>query len=65
MDADHLDIYGDAATFEKTFHDFAALLEGKTLLINEKLDLKGLQVGLDSGSYQALNEVIIDGAYHF
>jgi UDP-N-acetylmuramate--alanine ligase len=65
MDADHLDIYGDAATFERTFHDFVALLKGKTLLINEKLDLKGLQVGLDSGVYQALHEVIIDGAYHF
>ena len=65
MDADHLDIYGDAATFEKTFHDFAELLDGKTLLVNEKLDLQGLKVGLDSGDYEAVDEVIIDGAYHF
>ncbi|WP_405370754.1 UDP-N-acetylmuramate--L-alanine ligase [Nonlabens sp. Asnod2-A12] len=65
MDADHLDIYGDAATFEKTFHDFAGLLDGKTLLLNEKLDLQGLKVGLDSGDYEAVDEVIIDGAYHF
>ncbi|WP_405377075.1 UDP-N-acetylmuramate--L-alanine ligase [Nonlabens sp. Asnod3-A02] len=65
MDADHLDIYGDAATFEKTFHDFAELLDGKTLLLNEKLDLQGLKVGLDSGDYEAVDEVIIDGAYHF
>jgi UDP-N-acetylmuramate--alanine ligase len=65
MDADHLDIYGDEATFEKTFYDFAGLLNGKTLLINEQLDLKGLKVGLHSGDYQAINEVIVDGAYHF
>lgn len=65
MDADHLDIYGDAATFEKTFHDFAALLDGKTLLVNESLDLQGIKVGLDSGDYEAIDEVIIDGAYHF
>ncbi|WP_298951748.1 UDP-N-acetylmuramate--L-alanine ligase [uncultured Nonlabens sp.] len=65
MDADHLDIYGDAATFKKSFHDFARLLDGKTLLLNEKLDLKGLKVGLDSGDYEAIDEVIIDGAYHF
>jgi UDP-N-acetylmuramate--alanine ligase len=65
MDADHLDIYGDVATFEKTFHDFAGLLKGKTLLLNENLDLNGLKVGLDSGDYMTQNEVIVDGAYHF
>ncbi|MEP3968845.1 MAG: UDP-N-acetylmuramate--L-alanine ligase [Nonlabens sp.] len=65
MDADHLDVYGDVATFEKTFHDFAGLLDGKTLLLNEKLNLQGLKVGLDSGDYEAVDEVIIDGAYHF
>ncbi|AGC75924.1 UDP-N-acetylmuramate--L-alanine ligase [Nonlabens dokdonensis] len=65
MDADHLDIYGDVATFEKTFHDFAHLLDGKKLLINENLDLNGIKVGLESGDYKTLNEVIVDGAYHF
>jgi UDP-N-acetylmuramate--alanine ligase len=65
MDADHLDIYGDVATFEKTFHDFAHLLDGKKLLVNESLELKGIKVGLGNGDYKALNEVIIDGAYHF
>ncbi|MEN8816709.1 MAG: UDP-N-acetylmuramate--L-alanine ligase [Nonlabens sp.] len=65
MDADHLDIYGDVANFEKTFHDFAGLLEGKALLVNEKLDLNGLKVGLESGDYLTQNEVIVNGAYHF
>ena len=65
MDADHLDIYGDVATFEKTFHDFAHLLDGKKLFVNESLELKGIKVGLGTGDYKALNEVIIDGAYHF
>ncbi len=65
MDADHLDIYGDVATFEKTFHDFARLLVGKKLIVNEKLDLNGTKVGLQSGDYVVVNEVIVDGAYHF
>jgi UDP-N-acetylmuramate--alanine ligase len=65
MDADHLDIYGDVATFEKTFHDFAGLLKDKILLVNESVAIDGIQVGLGSGAYQPINEVIVNGAYHF
>jgi UDP-N-acetylmuramate--alanine ligase len=65
IDADHLDIYGDAATFEKTFYDFAKLLDAKTLLVNEQLDIKGIRVGLNKGDYQAININVLDGAYHF
>lgn len=65
IDADHLDIYGDAATFEKTFYDFAKLLDGKMLLVNEQLDINGITVGLNKGDYQAINITVLDGAYHF
>ncbi|PQJ30934.1 UDP-N-acetylmuramate--L-alanine ligase [Nonlabens arenilitoris] len=65
IDADHLDIYGDVATFEKTFHDFAALLKDKKLLVNEQVAIDGIKVGLIHGNYQAINIVIAGGAYHF
>lgn len=65
MDADHLDIYGDVATFEQTFHDFAGLLKGKTLIVNEQVTIDGIRVGLENGDYKAINIVIAGGAYHF
>lgn len=65
MDPDHLDIYGDVATFEKTFHDFAALVPSGGLIINEKLVLNGITVGLNDAAYQAVDLSIVDGAYHF
>ncbi|WOI21822.1 UDP-N-acetylmuramate--L-alanine ligase [Nonlabens ulvanivorans] len=65
IDADHLDIYGDVATFEKTFHDFASLLKGKTLLVNEQVAIDGIKVGLVHGKFKAINIVIAGGAYHF
>ncbi|MGJ8684933.1 MAG: UDP-N-acetylmuramate--L-alanine ligase [Nonlabens sp.] len=65
MDADHLDIYGDVATFEQTFHDFAQLLDGKKLIVNEQVAINGIKVGLEKGDYKAINVVIAGGAYHF
>lgn len=65
MDADHLDIYGDVATFEQTFHDFAGLLKGKTLITNEQVDIDAIKVGLETGNYKAGNIVIAGGSYHF
>lgn len=65
MDPDHLDIYGDVAAFEQTFKDFAALVPDGQLLVNEKVHLKGIQVGLASGDYRAHHVVIANGAYHF
>ncbi|WP_124980281.1 UDP-N-acetylmuramate--L-alanine ligase [Nonlabens xiamenensis] len=65
IDADHLDIYGDVSEFEKTFRDFAGLLQGKTLLVNEKVPMDGIQVGIDRGKYRVLNLSIVNGTYHF
>lgn len=41
MDADHLDIYGDKETIEKSFRDFAALVQkDKQLFIRKGIDIK-------------------------
>ena len=51
MDADHLDIYGDKANFEKGFRDFAQLLpENNHLFIR-----KGIEIGRNAKTY-AVNE---------
>lgn len=65
IDPDHLDIYGDAATFEQTFHEFAALVQIDALYVNEKVGLPGIAVGLASGNYQAVDVRVVDGTYHF
>jgi UDP-N-acetylmuramate--alanine ligase len=65
MDPDHLDVYGDVATFEQTFHDFAALVPVDSLFVNEKVALQGAVVGVDSGDYRAVDVHINDGSYSF
>lgn len=50
-DADHLDIYGDVATIEKGFRDFANLVpENKKVFVR-----KGIEIGRDCKTY-AVNE---------
>lgn len=45
MDADHLDIYGDAANFQAAFHEFAAKVVDKSkLFVAKGLDLEGVVV---------------------
>ncbi len=65
MDPDHLDIYGNAEEFEKTFLEFAALVPQGKLFNSEGLNLSGLTVGTESGDFHAGNITIIDGAYSF
>ncbi len=65
MDPDHLDIYGDVDAFEQTFKDFATLVPSGNLLVNEQVNLDGIEVGLSSGVYKAHHVVIANGAYHF
>lgn len=49
IDADHLDIYGDTATIEKGFRDFAALVpESKQLFVR-----KGIDIGRNAKTYAA------------
>jgi len=67
MDADHLDIYGDAEALHKSFRDFAAQVkEDGVLFVKNGLPLDGITVGIeDDSAYAALNIKIENGAYHF
>ena len=67
MDADHLDIYGDAETLQQSFRDFAGQLqEDGILFVSKGLPLEGVTVGVeDDAVYTALNVKIENGAYRF
>ena len=66
MDADHLDIYGDTASIEASFREFADKVEDKEhLFITEGLPLKGITVGVNSGQFSAENIRIENGWYVF
>ncbi|WP_299361362.1 UDP-N-acetylmuramate--L-alanine ligase [Winogradskyella sp.] len=67
MDADHLDIYGDASELIKTFREFSECIkpEGK-LFVKNGLPLKGVSYGIDDDSdYSAKNIRIENGSYVF
>ena len=67
MDADHLDIYGDASALIKSFKDFTACIKpnGK-LFVRNGLPLKGITYGIeDDSDYSAQNVKIENGAYVF
>ncbi|TRW22060.1 UDP-N-acetylmuramate--L-alanine ligase [Flavobacterium zepuense] len=66
MDADHLDIYGDTASIEASFREFAGKVEDKEhLFVTEGLPLKGITVGVNSGQFSAENIRIENGWYVF
>jgi len=67
MDADHLDIYGDAAELVKTFMDFSKCIKpnGK-LFVRNGLPLEGITYGIeDDSDYSAKNVKIENGSYVF
>ena len=67
MDADHLDIYGDSASIEATFREFACKVVDKSkLFVTKGLPLEGLTVGINEAStFQAQNIRIENGFYVF
>ncbi len=67
MDADHLDIYGDAAEIENAFRTFAQLVEKEeNIFIKKDLPLDGMTVAVEeTADYEAQNVKIKDGAYLF
>lgn len=67
MDADHLDIYGDAAEIELAFRNFAGLVKDENhLLIKYDLPLDGMTVGVEKpADYEAQNVRIENGVYVF
>ena len=67
MDADHLDIYGEAEELQKSFIEFSKKLKpnGK-LFIKKGLPLEGITYGIETNAdYSGINIKIIDGAYVF
>ncbi len=67
MDADHLDIYGDASELIKSFEEFSKRLkpEGK-LFVKNGLPLKGITYGIeDNSDYTVQNIKIQNGTYVF
>ena len=67
MDADHLDIYGDASELKKSFEDFSKKLKpnGK-LFVKNGLPLQGVTFGIeDNSDYTIQNIKIENGTYIF
>lgn len=66
MDADHLDIYGDASTLEETFKEFGGLVSKEKLFVQNGLPIDGLTVGIeDDALYSAQNVIVRNGCYYF
>ncbi|PID71207.1 MAG: UDP-N-acetylmuramate--L-alanine ligase [Flavobacteriales bacterium] len=65
MDADHLDIYGEAAALVQSFNDFAAKVKDK-LFVRYRLPMDGITYGFeDDADYRAFNLKVENGAYVF
>ncbi|WP_298900433.1 UDP-N-acetylmuramate--L-alanine ligase [uncultured Psychroserpens sp.] len=67
MDADHLDIYGNASELIKSFEDFSEKIKpnGK-LFVKNGLPIKGITYGIeDDSDYSVKNIKIINGSYVF
>lgn len=67
MDADHLDIYGDAMAIEASFKEFADKINNKqNLFVPIGVPLEGTTLGINqSADYQISEIKIIDGSYIF
>ena len=65
MDADHLDIYGEANALEQSFRDFANKVSD-TLFVKKGLPIKGITYGIEENAdFEARNISIKDGSYFF
>ena len=67
MDADHLDIYGDAKSLSDSYREFAGKIRaGGKLIVREGLPLDGLTYGFEEGAdYRLQNLEIVEGGYRF
>ena len=65
MDADHLDIYGDASAIEESFREFADKVTDKSKLFYANgLDLKGISVGINDDSKVIAQNIKIENGYY-
>lgn len=65
MDADHLDIYGDTASIEASFQEFASKVTDKTkLFYTGNLPLEGVKVGIDDDSAFTAKSIRIENGWY-
>ena len=65
MDADHLDIYGDANAIEESFREFADKVEDKSKLFYASgLILEGVSVGINDDSNITAQNIKIENGYY-
>jgi UDP-N-acetylmuramate--alanine ligase len=67
MDADHLDIYGDASELIKSFEDFSKRVKSNgKLFVKNGLPIKGITYGIEDNSDYAIQNIKIEnGTYVF
>lgn len=67
MDADHLDIYGNAQELQKSFLDFVARIKPRgKLLVRKGLPLNGITYGIEDDSDYCIRNIKIEhGTYIF
>jgi UDP-N-acetylmuramate--alanine ligase len=67
MDADHLDIYGDASAIEESFREFADKVTDKSkIFVPKGLDLNGLTIAInEEATFKAFNIRIENSSYVF
>lgn len=66
MDADHLDIYGDASAIEASFREFANKVKRDDLFVANGLPLEGNTIGIsDDATFSAQHIRIENGFYVF
>ena len=66
MDADHLDIYGDASAIEASFIEFSNKVPSENLFMAKGLPLKGNTIGInEEAAFSAQNIRIENGFYVF
>lgn len=64
MDADHLDIYGDAAHIEASFREFAAKTDRDHLYVIKGLPLDGITIGVTSDADLSAQNIRIENGYY-
>ena len=64
IDSDHLDIYGDDATYRSAFETFREQVLGPCV-VHSSTGLHGTTYGLDAGDHRAVNIRVDNGAYLF
>ena len=64
MDADHLDIYGDAASIEESFREFAAKTPSENLYVIKGLPLEGNTIGVNNDADFSVQNIRIENGFY-